>query len=236
MAYLNFDGISGRVTVSGYKGVPRTLDRSISFWLRTTQSGGGTICYWGDEPTLDELTDGGQTRVRVIEGRAELFGRGSGRRSDSVVCDGSWHHVAFTYQRGSEPWRVRNFANANVYVDSVLDNGAVFDDGVTRTNTAEEAELVLGARPAWSGGFTDFFLGDLDEFAIYDDELGQAAVADAYNGGVRGATLTASGQGAALQLWYRMGDDPGDGAPSGTLVDQSYHGRNGTTCAGTSIV
>jgi hypothetical protein len=248
MAHIAFDGAQGRIEVTGYLGVEGTRERAISFWMRTTATD-GTICWWGDDLT-GEVVDGEQNRVRLFHGRVQLFGRGSFLETASELSDGSWHHVVFTWNVKNQIFGHEDFSRANVYVDNVLDNGRVRggaqlkirEDGLERTDiavrTPQEQFVVIGARPTSSGTFTEFYQGDLDDFAIYRDDLQPSTVSGIYNGGSPGVDLLSLGQGSALELWYLMGDGAGDSAPNGTVFNQQPFdaGRDGTTSSGTSIV
>ncbi len=263
MALARFNGAGGRIVVPAYKGVtisgtprPHNDARSITFWMQTTQSGApGTICYWGNDLT-GEVTDGGQNRIRMIQGRVQLFGRGSFVESNSLVNDGDLHHILFTYTSTATILGHEDFSSGNVHVDGSIDNGRrrggsnlkIQPDGSERTDiavrTPAEHVVVIGARPVGSGditssgSFTDYFDGDIDEFAIYDEVLSTGTFSGIYNGGTPGADLLALGQVPDLQVWYTMGDDGGDSAP-GTMVDQrklTFDGRDGTVSAGVSIV
>lgn len=238
-SYFVFDGVRGRVEVPGYKGITGTASRSIAFWMRTTQSGQGTVCWWGDD-LVGNLANEAQNRVRLIHDRIELFGRTSRARSSEVVNSGTWQHVAIVHSPTFTSGPVSNFADTKIYINGVLSTAVVREDGRTSINTPEESDVILGARPTITGGFTDFYAGDLDEFAIYQDVLLTGTITSLYNGGVPGVDLLGLPQVGALQLWYRMGDVSGDTVPSGvlysgTLVDQSYYGRNGVTFSGISI-
>lgn len=254
MSYANFDGNTGKITVSGFGGVTESRHRGISFWLRTTQSGIGTICYWGDDLTDKDYAEGSQNRVRLINGKLQLFGLGSFRETASEVNDGNFHHILFNWKStavavvGHE-----DFSTSDVYVDQVLDNGRNYqrtgrnvreDFSDQYINTPNKEEVIIGARPGFSGiGFTEFYDGDLDEFAIYNDFIHSDTLSGIYDGGTPGADLKSLGQEPALQLWYTMGDDPGDtvfaaDAP-GTMVDQALippPNRNGTVSSGIVII
>ena len=243
--FLTFDGSKGYVIVPNYKGIAYPFDadlyRSITFWMRTTQSGSdSTICYWGPNLAHD-FKNGTENRLRLLRGHLQLFSRGSARSTATMVADGNWHHIAFVYNPARNHFtQVRNFADADVYVDGVLDLGEVVDDGITTIFTTGEQDVLIGTRPTHSGGFGDFYKGDLDELAIYRDVISTATISGSYNGGVRGANLQALPEGTSLHLWFRMGDDPSDTVPSGvlssgTLIDHSFYGRNGITFSGTSI-
>ncbi len=243
--FFAFNGEDGLILVPGYQGIAGkegNLHRSITFWLRTTQKSFATICWWGDDLTGD-INDGEQNRIRLAGGKVELFARGSGRRSATTINDGNWHFIVFTYPGGPRELPglpVRNFADVNVYVDNVLDNGELFEDGTNPVDIPEESEVVIGARPDGFNGFKAFYLGDLNEFAIYRDVLSTGTISAAYNNGVQGVDLNSLNQASAIQLWYRMGDDPGDTvgsgvSASGTSVDQSFYGRDGAVSSGITI-
>ncbi len=262
MALARFNGAGGRIVVPAYKGVtisgtPKPHDdaRSISFWMQSTQSGStGTLCYWGDD-FIGEVKDGAQNRIRMLRGKVQLFGRGSFVESNSFVNDGNLHHILFTYTSTATALGHEDFSSGKVYVDGIIDNGErrggsnlkIRADGTERTDIAVltplEHVVVIGARPVGSGtitssgSFTDYFDGDMDEFAIYNAVIATGTFSGIYNGGIPGADLLALDQVPALQLWYRMGDDVGDTAP-GTMVDQRKLtlDRDGTVSVGVSIV
>jgi hypothetical protein len=250
--FANFDGSQGVVVVSGYQGVAATRHRSIAFWIRTTQTGLATICWWGDDVSSN-IPDGSECRVRLIDGYVELFGKGSGRKSAMRVNDGNFHHVVLTWSLNDASYGHEDFQVANIIIDSVIDNGKQFgggkriisSDGIeistTAINTPEETRVLIGARPDGAGGYTEFFQGDLDEFAVYNVVMASGTISGAYNLGVRGADLLTSPQLPALQFWYRMGDDPGDVIPvlpvaSGTFVDQNpFTQRHAMVASGVTI-
>jgi len=256
--FANFDGADGTVVVSGYRGVLRERHRSVSFWIRTTQKELATICYWGHNlhtaaskkeelgiqlpnVVVSGFPDGSESRVRLVGGYIELFGKGSRRRSALKVNDGTFHHVVCTWFVGDAAPGHEDFQVANIIIDTFIENGRgvgpgnllTFPDGSVHTSTAvntpEDAEVIIGARPAIGTSgieFTEHFQGDLDEFAVYDDVMSSGTISGAYNGGVRGADLLTLGQVPALKFWYRMGDDPGDVVPSGTLPFGTFFDQN----------
>ena len=259
---LDFDGVEGRVVIDNYKGVassgipfPHTDDRSLSFWIQTTQSGLATVCYWGDDLT-GPINDGEQNRIRLIKDRLEIFGRGSYRRTDSVINDGSRHHIVFTYTSTGATLGHEDFGIANVYVDNVLDNGANRTGGVrniehrgeftssVHVDTPSEHIVVLGARPVGSGvttapgHFTEYFEGNLTDFAIYHDVLTETTRTSLYNFGIPGEDLLSLDQLPALELWYPIVTASGDAAP-GTIIDRRIAilgGADGTASVGTAII
>lgn len=244
--FLSFDGQSGVVTVSGYKGIAGrfltvgTSDRSISCWIRTTVSGGPyqVPIWWGDDLENKDVPAGSLNVIRVIRGKAQLFGNGSGRKTIDDVNDGQWHHVVFTYDGypREAPVGVTNFAEALVYLDGEPNRGDWTDDGLNNVNTVSGTDVVIGAQPVTtvSGiSFRNFFEGDIDEVVVYREVIPQSTVSGLYNGGVRGVNVTTLNNAGGIELWLTMGDDPSDTAP-GTIYDQVGF-RHGTATSGTSI-
>ena len=252
--YLHLDGGSGAyVVASGYKGIGGEGklaydERTVAFWLRTsTQSGtANSVLYWGDGFN-EEAEPEFQNRIRFNNGgKLQLFGSTSYIETANGVADGDWHHLVFVYEGGSSQLdrekrtlRPRNFADADVYLDGVLNNGRWKEDGVTNVQTPGEQDVVIGARPSLSGVLVDFMEGDLDEVAIWRTALPPSVVSGVYNGGVRGSVDRKSlPYGHTLELWYSF-DEPGDTAPNGGVrnltPDHPFPG-SGITGSGTSIV
>lgn len=251
--YLHLDGGSGsHVVASGYlgvagEGIEQYSDRTVAFWIRTsTQSGtANSVIYWGDGFNFEAEPEF-QNRIRFNNGgKLQLFGNTSYIETANGVADGTWHHVAFVYEGGSNQLdvergtiRPRNFADADVYLDGQLNNGRWKEDGVTNVQTSGQQDVVIGARPLTGGTLTDFMEGDLDEIGIWRAALPPAVISGVYNGGVRGsADLKALPFNHALELWYSF-DEPGDTAPGTVtnLTPQYPATGDGTAGSGTSIV
>lgn len=256
--YLHFDGGSGSfVVASGYLGVAgegsEQFDpRTIAFWIRTsTQSGtANSVIYWGDDFIDIDAEPGFQNRIRFNNGgKLQLFSNTSYIESRNGVADGTWHHVAFVYEGGARydsplgvdrgGLRVRNFADADVYLDGEINNGRLKEDGITNVQTPGQQNVLIGARATTSGILTDFFEGDLDEIAIWRTALPPTVISGVYDGGVRGSVdLSSLPFGHTLELWYNF-DEPGDTAPNGSVTNLTpgfpFPG-SGITGSGTSII
>ena len=130
--FAHFDGADGTVVVSGYQGVGEERHRSVSFWIRTTQKDLATVCYWGHNlltkahkkeevsvhhpnVVVSGFPDGSESRVRLVGGFIELFGKGSRRRSAFKINDGNFHYIVCTWFQGDaapghEDFQVGNLA------------------------------------------------------------------------------------------------------------------------------
>jgi hypothetical protein len=239
---IRFDGISGQMTVTDYKGVTGRIPRSIAFWMKTPASGvanEGTICYWGNELDTGSLRTGTTTKVGLVSGgkdetHAALFGLGSFRESDDDVGDGKWHHVCFTWPGGK-----KTYGSSQCYIDGALSNGPSGKvSGSENINTPETQDVTLGCEPSVLFGNQEFFAGQLDDFCIFSTDIGSVGASQLAASGHGNIDIAASGIFSSnLAVWYRMGDVPGDTAgDNGTIQDASGNGRDAATTAGTTLL
>ena len=175
-AALAFDGV-GDWIISDYAGIGGSADRSVSFWVSSTNGTQNTgIVAWGNSATPNgrkwhvrfnnNTTNGPQGAVRTeIQGSFEIDG--------DPLNDGNWHHVVSIYSAGGM------FGSGQVshYIDGVL-----FSDGQTNTggdttvvNTATSPTISGSTYPVVLGGRHQgnlvSFDGLIDEVRIYDHAL-----------------------------------------------------------------
>ncbi len=160
--------------------VPTVTDASLienaytlSFWINTEDS--GFLFGGADESTKQS----GATQVGNIRGEdgtsfyagkvaSEANGAGSYCWSKTVVSDGEWHYVVFTFaDNGTET------TNMKVYVDSVLDNMTTTPYPIERWATDHTIGNRLGQH----------LNGSIDEFSIYSRELSEAEITSLYTNG-----------------------------------------------------
>jgi hypothetical protein len=183
-AALAFDG-DGDWIISNYAGIGGNADRSVSFWVQTsngTQSTG--IVAWGNS-----ASNGTKWHVRTnnsgVNGpvgaiRTEI--QGSFEIDGNPLTDGNWHHVVSIYSAGG------TFGSGQVshYVDGVL-----FSDGQTHTggdtvavNTTTSPTINGTIYPVTLGGrhqgTLSSFTGLIDEVRIYDHALDAGEVQALY--------------------------------------------------------
>lgn len=138
--------------------IPRTIagDFTIAFWLKTTNTAGGSQ-WWGGKGLVDGEVQGAADDfgVSLIGSRVGL---GAGTpdvtvTSTNSVNDGLWHHVAAT----------RNAATGEqlVYVDGALQASGFGPVGLL---TAPPGLRIGGIQAGYAGGFFD---GSIDDVQIF---------------------------------------------------------------------
>lgn len=132
----------------------------------------GTICFWmqflapitgfpgpGTEGAMlfDRRTSSGTVIVLNESGYIQFQATGGPRFTSSqfYVADGNWHHVAVTYDQGTN-------GQASVYVDGMLDT-VVSNPGAWSWPTNQEIELGRSHDSWWY-----IYDGQLDDVRIYD--------------------------------------------------------------------
>lgn len=161
-------------------GITGSNPRTISAWIRYDNknpdtNGSHCIMNMGDPVSAT----GGRVTFSLAAANDKLqvaIGGGNTNHdyNASVVEDGNWHQVAFTYPSGG------GMADIKFYIDGQL----VSNNGGTNTanpfNTTS-AELVIGSRGNNSQKWFDG--GGIDDFRIYDSVLTDAEITTIFNGG-----------------------------------------------------
>jgi hypothetical protein len=141
-----------------------TDDKSISFWIKATSSGGDIISKvdtagangwnisWFGTPARSisfYMKDGATLRRWVV--------------SDDVCDDDVWTHVVVTHNG-----TINAAAGVKIYINGVESSAyTIWDDDALGT-TANARALTIGAR---NSGASSFFVGKLDEIMIFDKVL-----------------------------------------------------------------
>ena len=127
------------------------------------------------------------------------------------VLDNNWHHILIIWNPNGANATIRCFTDGanevNVPTDWRFGTGGIY----------KGALQYIGNR---GGGSYNGFIGNLDEFAIWDDDQSANVSAIYNNAQVHDLNALSS----PPINWYRMGD--GDTAP--TLTDNGSGGNNGT--------
>ena len=218
---LSFNGINNSIQISNII----SADFSITFWIKTTQTGGAGQWYNGAG-----LVDGDHSGFANDFGTALVggqFGFGVGNPDTTIVSsnsinDGTWHHCVAT--------RVQATGTISVYVD-----GRLSATGTGNANTLNASAALMFGQIASGGGY---FNGSLDEIEIYNRALGANEVAALYYNGVYQPTLpmimlppasltvpvggsaifTIQALGGNLNYQWSLGSTPIAGATNATLT------------------
>ena len=89
---VSLDGVDDYVGITDYKGITGSASRTCSAWIRTTQSTIGEFVTWGS------LDTGGKWSVGINNSVFSVRVQGGHIFGSTVINDGSWHHIAVTWE------------------------------------------------------------------------------------------------------------------------------------------
>ena len=140
------------VEIKGYKGVTGTKPRTVTAWIKTTQTS-GDIVLWGTNDS------GKQFRFGHIRGRIGFTPYGGYYYMKEYTKDDKWHHVAVVIMEADLP---NIYDDVRLYLDGEI---AEIDDigllGLLPIETGDELDVRIG------GGYE----GLIDDVRIYDRAL-----------------------------------------------------------------
>lgn len=168
---FNFNG--GHVEVVQTASMDSNRAFSLNAWFRTSSTSEMVLYIASDYATTDNgilvLVNAGGVLNRIsLNDGVNVFSANS-----VLVTDGAWHHLVITI--GQSKTRI------------TLDDVTLLSESSTawpRPSRATEGAWI-GDHPTLSREF----IGDLDEFAIFNTELGRASISRLYSTG-RGATVS----------------------------------------------
>ena len=152
MRALKFDGGSGSIDITGYKGIGGTRPRTVAVWIKTDTSR-GELLSWGSDDF------GKMWIVGFVRGRVGVVPKGGYLYVNDVLSDGKWHHVAVVVEEAEAP--------------NLHDNVKLYQDGAPAT--IHDIGL-LDLWPLETGAEQDVrigrgFKGLIDDVRIYDRVL-----------------------------------------------------------------
>ncbi len=176
---INFNGTSNFIKMLS-SGISGSGARSISFWMRTTNSSGSVRTMFSDGQASSSNTG---TRWEINH---NYFCQGVGidisseviTKPDACVNDGVWHHIVVIQGANTA------FNTAVIYLDAVQMNGTNCSPTSNNGLNATIAQLITigalynGALPG--APLIRFFSGDLDDFYYYNTALTQSQVVQLY--------------------------------------------------------
>jgi autotransporter-associated beta strand protein/VCBS repeat-containing protein len=167
---LVLDGSGDFVRLEGYTGVTGNAARTVSAWIKTTSTNVAVVSYGanvaGQKFVFRVQSDNGQAgAIRVEVNGGYIVG-------STVVNDGGWHHVAFTY----DPTDGNGIQNGNLYVDGQLESLSAAQNVVM--NTASSQDVHIGTDPFATGRD---LAGTIDDVAIWSRALTATEIEQLYN-------------------------------------------------------
>ena len=218
---VRFDGQSGFVASSQRSTDPEVY--SVEAWFNTTSNRGGKIIGFGSSQTG---TSGSYDRHVYVQDNGQLvFGTYTGQLNTVTTPgsynDGLWHQVVAS----------QSSAGLKLYVDGQL----------IGTNPATRGEGYsgywrVGGDSTW-GSSSAFLDGTIDEAAVYDTPLSDAAVAQHYSLGTTGApnvAPTASFTSTTTDLAASF-DGSGSADTDGTVASYAWNFGDQATGTGQTV-
>lgn len=211
---LKFDG-DDYVTVTGYKGVTGTADRTISAWVWSdhghyngTNHNRCAIVMWGGG-SFYGMALNHTSAIGQVGGLTQLAGGSLTNTSSRPVTSGGWMHVAITWANDGTP----DGSEAVLYVNGVAQS--VTSAGGSM-NTGNSMDVAFGRGQILTDAL---FRGKIDEMRIYSRALTATEI--------KKLAVKVPG---GLAAGYAMDDNSG---ASGSVADFSGNGISTTNSGST---
>jgi concanavalin A-like lectin/glucanase superfamily protein len=215
---IDFDGVDEYLELGNVHAFEYDDVFSYTFWIKTTQTTNSSIIIGkmksNVSPYRGYRVNFSQSNGEAIEFQLRNNQSGSnysrieqddGDANYIAVNDGSWHHVACTYDGSGDK------EGLEIYVDGILQDVERNGDGIG-TNTIVTTDMLRVGQDSNADRPCEM---RIDEIGLFDKELSQAEVAEIYNGGEAMNLQEHSAQ-ANLIMWLR-----GDGDIHPTIIDQA---------------
>lgn len=156
---------------------------SISFWIKTTAStlqipmgtandGLNTYIYFAINSDSAGATDAG--KLFFLFRDEDDYGTGGATTDDVNFRDGAWHHIVLTLNGATN--------TLQIYVDNDSKPVSYFEQQTADNFANFQYPLAIGARN-YQGTLGVWYVGNLDEFGIWNKILSPAEVTTLWNGG-----------------------------------------------------
>jgi len=203
-----FDGTNDYITADGIGSELVAARGSVSCWFKLDTISSSRHLYRFQVDSSNYLRcfyHASQNNLRAIH-----YGNGTNvvATSNQTVENNGWHHLVHTWSEG---------ADANIIY---VDNNAVSASGLgTLTDESEEGfQMFIGSNM----GTANYWKGNVDEFAIFDDVLSAGEVGTIYNSG----TPTDISSHSGLIGYWRFENNANDSSSNSNVVtlvnDVSY--------------
>jgi len=193
---FSFDGINDYFDLGTDSTLEFSNDFTLSVWVKFTggQSRGIFCCNKRDGGTGWQLAKNNAGKAWFFAGQRSVF-------STTSINDGTWHHIACTFERdSSDP----SFGNRiEIFIDGVSENV----NGRGSTNAINYNLTPLYKQIGFPYVNTNYYAGNIDEVSAWDTVLSSAAITEIYNSGAPNnlESLT-NASSSNLVAWYKMGE------------------------------
>lgn len=154
--YLN--NIEDSSVASDFKGIEGQIPRTISAWIKTSQTD-GTIVSWGSDTPSGKWVFG-------IKGQKLQLDIGNAHVITNESLSGKWHHVAVSFDSKNSA----DITNAILYIDGVRQITSSISGTV---NTGTDRDVHIGASTLSTDSFSNI---KLDNIKIYRRALAQQEI------------------------------------------------------------
>lgn len=173
-AFDAYDATGEYLVATGYKGISGNGERTVTAWIKLRAgTNRRTIASWGKN-------SGGQMfNVMIQSGRIRVEGGSSSILSDGTVPNGSWHHIAVTFNPSTDASKL---SSCKMYINGVLQGiNSSFNPGTVLNTDILTNDLRIG-EAIYST--SHFFRGELNDVRLYSAELSASQIATVMSGAV----------------------------------------------------
>ena len=135
-------------------------NHSATAWVKTTDVGNITVLAASEGVNIEMVLyiEAGKVKARLTDNTP----LSKIHASSTLVNDGNWHHVAFTYDAAGD--------NLSIYVDGFLENN------VETANTISYSITTNNLSVATIASGNNSFVGEIDELVVWKKELSQTEI------------------------------------------------------------
>jgi hypothetical protein len=190
---FDFDGVDDRIDVGAVSFLPSATNLTVSTWLKTSDITDNQVVFGDNSATpIFSFEYWGSANRMYFEYGSGLY---CYLTLNLVVSNDVWHNLALVYDGSG----ATNTDKIKIYI-----NGVDKSSSLTFVGTVPTA-LSASIGNLWLGNGQNYnspFLGNIDEFAIWNSSLTQENITTIYNSGIP-ADLTS----LSPVSWWRMGED-----------------------------
>lgn len=198
----SFDGVNDYIDFGNNYSFETSIAFSLSIWIKPQNFSAPRYIISklrNQNPSYEGYTIGIDTNGKIYSQVRSVSSTLGFTTFNTTLTADVWTHVVWVWTGAS------NQSGQRLYVNGALDSATPVGSALVGTWASSEP-LVLGRRLT-----TNYFVGKMDEFSIYDKALSASEVTDIFNGGIPNDLTTLPSVGN-LQSWWRLGD--GDTFPN----------------------